>query len=154
MATSDPTYRLILCGSGPITEYINACAKTDSRIENLGRVSREDAVRLQKSVSLLVNPRQPNGGITRYSFPSKTMEYMSSGTPMIGYRLEGIPDEYFDFMVVPDDLSVEALTMAIEHELSMPEDCLSEKGEKAKKFIIENKSAKAQVSKIINFMHN
>lgn len=73
---------------------------------------------------------------------------------MIGYRLEGIPDEYFDFMVVPDDLSVEALTMAIEHELSMPEDCLSEKGEKAKKFIIENKSAKAQVSKIINFMHN
>lgn len=154
MATSDPTYRLILCGSGPITEYINACAKTDSRIENLGRVSREEAVRLQKSVSLLVNPRQPNGGITRYSFPSKTMEYMSSGTPMIGYRLEGIPDEYFNYMVVPDDLSVEALTSAIEHELSMPEDCLSEKGEEAKRFIIENKTAKVQVAKIIDFINN
>ena len=154
MATSDPTYRLILCGSGPDTDYINTCAKTDSRIDNLGRVSREDSVRLQKSVSLLVNPRQPNDGITKYSFPSKTMEYMSSGTPMIGYRLEGIPDEYFEYMVVPEDLSVEALTSAIEHELSMPEDYLSEKGEDAKRFILENKSAKAQVAKIINFINN
>ena len=152
MKTSDPDFRLILCGSGPCTEYIEECAKTDSRIDLRGRVTREEAVRLQKSVTLLVNPRKPEGGITRYSFPSKTMEYMSSGTPMIGYRLEGIPEEYFDHMIVPESLTEDALVQTIDHWLSLDDDILAAKGAGARTFILSNKTAKAQVRKIIDFM--
>ena len=152
MATSDPQFRLILCGSGPCSDYINSCIQKDARIMNLGRIRREEVVRLQKSVALLINPRQPNNDITRYSFPSKTLEYMSSGTPMIGYRLEGIPNEYFQYMIVPDDLTQTALTCVIERELSLSEEALSYKGAVARDFILENKTAKIQVSKLIDFI--
>lgn len=152
MKTTDPDFRLILCGSGPCTEYIEACAKKDSRIDLRGRVTREEAVRLQKSATLLVNPRRPGGGITRYSFPSKTMEYMSSGTPMIGYRLEGIPDEYFEYMIIPDGLTENDLARTIEHWLSLDDDVLHSKGSSARDFILLNKTAKAQVKKIIDFI--
>ena len=152
MKTTDPDYRLILCGSGSCTGYIEACAKTDTRIDLRGRVTREEAVRLQKSVTLLVNPRKPEGGITRYSFPSKTMEYMSSGTPMIGYRLDGIPEEYFHHMIVPEGLTEEALAQTIDHWLSLDDDVLSVKGARARNFILSSKTAKEQVRKIIEFI--
>lgn len=152
MATKNPSFRLILCGSGPCDSYIDLCAKHDPRIENRGRVSRDEVIRLQKSVALLVNPRQPNGGITKYSFPSKTMEYMSSGTPMIGYRLEGMPDEYFQYIEVPDDLTADALTRTIEKVLSQPDEFLSAKGESARSFILQNKSAKIQVARLMDFL--
>lgn len=152
MRTTDPEFSLILCGSGPCSGYIAECAKIDSRIKLLGRVDRDEAVRMQKSVAMLINPRQPNGGITRYSFPSKTMEYMSSGTPMIGYRLEGIPDEYFEYMYVPDDLTEEALARTIDQVLTLQEDALALKGVSARKFILKNKTAKVQLEKLIDFI--
>ena len=152
MLTPDPSFRLVLCGSGPCSSYIDACTKQDPRIENRGRIGRDEAVRLQKSVTLLVNPRQPNGGITKFSFPSKTMEYMSSGTPMIGYRLEGIPNEYFEHMIIPDDLTDDSLAQAIEHGLALDDDVLCNMGDKARNFILMNKSAKAQVRRILDFI--
>lgn len=152
MKTSDPMFRLVLCGSGPCTEYIESCAEKDSRIDLRGRVTREEAVRLQKSASLLVNPRRPGESITRYSFPSKTMEYMSSGTPMIGYRLEGIPDEYFEHMIVPDNITEDALTKTIERVLSLDKDVLAAMGESAKDFILNKKNAKSQVLKMLDFL--
>lgn len=154
MMTSGDDFRLILCGSGPCSDYISSCAAKDSRIELRGRVSRDEAVGLQKSVSLLVNPRQPNGGITKYSFPSKTMEYMSSGTPMIGYRLEGIPDEYFQYIYVPENMTVESLAHMIEQVLTLPEDVLRAKGAAAREFILKNKTAQAQLRKLIDFINS
>lgn len=152
MKTTDPTFRLIICGSGPCSEYIETCARKDLRIDFRGRVTREEAVRLQKSVTLLINPRRPDGCITRYSFPSKTMEYMSSGTPMIGYRLEGIPNEYFEHMIIPDDLTDDSLAQAIEQGLALDDDVLCNMGDKARNFILMNKSAKAQVRRILDFI--
>ena len=38
-----------------------------------------------------VNPRQNNEEFTKYSFPSKTMEYLASGVPVVAYKLDGIP---------------------------------------------------------------
>lgn len=152
MATSDPQFRLMLCGSGPCSDYIETCAEKDHRINALGRLNRNEVLRLQQSVALLVNPRQPNGGITRFSFPSKTIEYMSSGTPMIGYKLEGIPTEYFDYMSIPENLTVEALAFTIERELSLPDDVLSVKGAVARDFILHNKTAEMQVAKLMEFI--
>ena len=152
MKTTDPTFRLIICGSGPCSEYIETCAKEDSRIDFRGRVTRDEAVRLQKSVTLLVNPRRPDGGITRFSFPSKIMEYMSSGTPMIGYRLEGIPNEYFEHMIIPDDLTEDSLAQAIERGLAFDDDVLCNMGDKARNFILMNKGAKSQVRRILDYV--
>ena len=152
--TRNPNFRLIICGGGASALYVKNIASSDSRITYKGKVEREEAVQLQRESTLLINPRIPNGDITKYSFPSKTMEYMTSMTPMIGYHLEGIPEEYYEHMYTPRDLSVEALTDCINETLSLPLDILQKKAEKAKIFIAENKSSKAQVKRIIDFLNN
>lgn len=152
--TTNPYYRLIICGIGSEESYIIEQQKYDKRIVFLGNISRDEAVNLQQTSSVLVNPRKPNGGITKFSFPSKTMEYLSSGTPMIGYYLEGIPDDYHPFIYSPKDMSVESMTDEIEEMLSMSDEELMQKGRMAYDFIKNNKTSKSQVARIIDFVFN
>ena len=154
LLTQDPNYRLVLCGYGDenLIDYIKQMSQKDLRIQFLGRVDREEAVRLQREATVLINPRQPNGAITKYSFPSKTMEYMTSGTPMIGYKLEGIPEEYYDNMYTIEDNKIETLAKCIDEVLSLSQTDLNEKARKAFEFIKNNKTSQMQVRKIIDFL--
>lgn len=143
---------LWICGGGTCSEYIKEKAEVDSRIKFFGYVQRNDALEMQKKAKFLINPRQPNGGITKYSFPSKTMEYLASGTPMIGYQLEGIPSEYYQYYYTPEDLSVESLTSVIEDAFDKPEAELQKMASCAQEFILQKKNSKAQVAKILDFL--
>lgn len=150
--TVNERYRLIICGIGACESYIREEAEKDSRIVFLGNLKREEAVMEQYKATALINPRPPIEEITRFSFPSKTMEYLSSGTPMIGYQLEGIPEEYYDYFFSPKDISVEQLATIIDEVLSMDDGELREWGEKAFDFIKGKKNSKVQVGRIINFV--
>jgi len=145
--------RLIICGAGPLEKQVKEASKLDNRIIFKGLVTREEVLVLQNQATLLINPRRPDGEITRYSFPSKTMEYLSSGTPMIGYKLEGIPSEYYDYYYTIDDLSEGTLISTIEYILSRPLSELETKARSAFNYIMNNKTAEAQVKKIIDFMN-
>mgnify|MGYP003303651866 CR=1 FL=1 len=42
-----------------------------------GKIDRSQVLALQRSATVLVNPRRNNEEYTKYSFPSKTMEYLA-----------------------------------------------------------------------------
>lgn len=147
-----PNVKLTICGDGPLKQMILDAAKDDYRIDFRGLVSRETAVQLQKDATLLINPRQPDDGITKYSFPSKTMEYLSSGTPMIGYKLDGIPKEYYSYYYTIEDTDEETLISTLNEVLTKSSLELNEKAMSAYNFIFREKSAKAQAAKILNFI--
>lgn len=149
---SNPNVRLIICGAGSLEIMVKEAAMEDNRIIYKGVITRKEAVLLQSKATLLINPRRPDGEITRFSFPSKTMEYLASGTPMIGYRLEGIPAEYYNYYYTIDDLSEDSLINTIEYVLSLPISELKAKAHSAYDFIINYKSAQVQVKKIIDFI--
>jgi len=106
----------------------------------------------KQSAMVLINPRRPDGGITKYSFPSKTMEYLLSGTPMIGYKLEGIPEEYYSYYYTVNDLNESTLVNAMRDVMSKSQNELNQKARIAFNFIQENKTSKVQVPKIIDFL--
>ena len=135
-----------------IEEYINKSAKEDSRIIFKGRVKHSEVIELQRKATVLINPRRPNGGITKYSFPSKTMEYMVSGTPMIGYKLEGIPVDYYSHMYIPKSESVGVLAECINNVLTLPTKDLNDKSMAAMQFVAQNKNPKVQVKLILDFL--
>lgn len=72
----DSNYRLILCGNGDAAEYLQKCAMEDSRIILPGQVSPEKVQEYISSAAVLVNPRPNNEEYTKYSFPSKDIEYL------------------------------------------------------------------------------
>lgn len=145
-------YRLVICGQGVLTPEIELAAKQDNRIIYKGMLPREEVLRLQQEATLLINPRRPDSEITRFSFPSKTMEYLVSGTPMIGYKLEGIPSEYYDHYYTIDGLSEECLVNAIQSTMDLPQDILDTKAKSAYNFVMQNKTAKMQTKRILDFL--
>ena len=147
LRTENPDFRLIICGQGQLSKMITEAAQKDNRVIYKGLVSRDEVLGLQHNATLLINPRKPNGGITKYSFPSKTMEYLSSGTPMLGYKLEGIPEEYYNYYYTVDDLSDETLVKTIENIMSLPQETLDEKARLAYHFIMDNKTSEIQNDK-------
>lgn len=152
MLTASSNYRLVICGLGELNSLVENATKQDSRIIYKGVLPHEEAVLLQQNATALINPRQPSATLTKYSFPSKTIEYLLSGTPMIGYHLEGIPDEYYEYFFTPSDLTIEALTDTINKVFSMSNIDLYYKAKNAQQFIIENKTAVTQVKKMLTYL--
>ena len=150
--TTNTNYRLVICGSGPLSSMISQLSSSDQRIEYLGNVQHRDVLILQRQADLLVNPRKPTVSLTRYSFPSKTIEYMASGTPMIGYKLDGIPAEYYPYMYIPEDLGTEDLANMLDMLLRQKPEVLQQFGTKAKEFIKKNKDASSQLRRVMRFL--
>ena len=147
-----PNYRLWICGGGDMQERVAEAAKSDRRITFFGYVPKKTINELQQKATILVNPRQNNDEFTKYSFPSKTMEYMLSGKPVVMYKLDGIPDEYDRYLtyVTEDDAASFADAMMKTCELSSKE--RDEIGNMAKDYVAEKKNSVAQTEKILNLM--
>ena len=152
MDISNPTCCLMICGEGETKGEIMLSARKDKRIIYKGLLPRHEILALQKQADLLVNPRTPEGVFTRYSFPSKTMEYLASGTPTLLYRLPGIPEEYFDYCFVVEGLGVEALRVKMEKVLSLSREELHMIGKRARNFVLEQKNPIQQCKKIFQLM--
>lgn len=145
-------YRLIICGAGGAQAEICDKAKEDPRIIYKGQLPREEVLKLQRMSNLLVNPRTPEGEFTKYSFPSKTMEYLASGVPTLLYKLPGIPEEYYNYCFTVDGLSVENLASKIGSVLSMKKETLADFGMKAREFILTQKNPQKQCKKILDLI--
>lgn len=152
MKIKDDSLELVICGAGEAEVEIVKAAQSDSRIIFKGQLPREEVLQLQLQATLLVNPRTPEGEFTKYSFPSKTMEYLASGIPTLMYRLPGIPDEYFEHAYVIDELGDEALSAKMKEILAKPQSELDEFGRKAKVFISEEKNPVQQCKKILQLL--
>ena len=120
-----PNTELWLFGDGTAVEEIQKRAEVNQNIRYFGRVSREEILKREKEATLLVNPRSPKDSYTQYSFPSKTIEYMYSGTPLLTTKLSGIPAEYLDYVFVSEDNTEPALDRALIRVLSMTDEQLS-----------------------------
>ena len=140
--------RLIICGAGDGLDHILEVAKKDQRIQFLGTVSNEEARKLQKRAFVLVNPRSNKEEYTKFSFPSKTMEYMATGRPVLMYKLNGIPDEYDDYIYyIGDDM-----TASIQQIASEDPEKLATRGEKGKQFVLGCKNRNRQAEKILDLL--
>lgn len=150
----DQNVCLYICGTGDSQTEVERMVKIDDRIRYFGSVSREKALQLQSEASLLVNPRQNVGEYTKYSFPSKNLEYLSSGVPLVAYKLDGISDEYDPYIFYVRDNTVEALQETIEKVLTFSKRDRDAFGEKAREFVLNNKNEVVQAKKILDMIRS
>ena len=149
----DPSYRLIICGVGDSEQKIKDMAQKDCRITYLGQLPRNEVLKLQAQATVLINPRQNNEEFTKYSFPSKNLEYLSSGVPFLAYKLDGIPDEYDNYILYIEDNEIETLKNKIVEVCSMEEHKRKYIAEKARVFVNEKKNEICQTAKILNLIN-
>jgi glycosyltransferase involved in cell wall biosynthesis len=80
------------------------------------------------------------------------MEYMASGTPVVTTRLPGMPEEYYDYVFLFDDETVEGFTNTFNNILSLPKITLVEKGLKCKEFVIRRKNNIIQTERVLELL--
>lgn len=143
---------LWLFGEGTAVEEIKKRAERNCKIRYWGRKERWEILKYEKRATLLINPRNVEDEFTKFSFPSKTIEYMLSGTPLITTKLEGIPDSYFEYLFVAEDNKVMTLTNAMRQALSLSMEELDDFGVCAKEYIVREKNAINQTRRIVDFI--
>lgn len=145
---------LWLFGDGNAVDTIEQRAAKNPAIRYFGRKNRDEILEFERKATLLVNVRSVDEEFVKYSFPSKTIEYMLSGTPLLTTKLPGIPQEYFDHVFPVENNTVECLSAGIQNALSNTQQKLWEFGSDARSFIENEKNCKVQSGKILRFLHD
>lgn len=149
---TDKNLQLWFFGSGPFVNHIEKYSRKDSRICYKGLVLNEDLAEILTKATLLINPRPTFGEYTKYSFPSKNLEFMSTGTPLITTRLESIPQDHFPHLFFFDDDSVEGLYFGLNNVLKLDRHELHAFGIRAKDFVVNEKNNIVQAGKLIKIL--
>ena len=102
--------------------------------------------------TLLVNPRPTHEEFVKYSFPSKTMEYMASGTPVLTTKLPGMPKEYYEYVDFIHSETPDGVAQALKQVLSLTDETLFEKGCRAREFVLKHKNNVVQARKILKML--
>ncbi len=142
--------RLWICGDGNARSFVTRAAGNDSRIKFHGVVDHSESLHLQHAATVLVNPRTPVGSYVKYSFPSKTLEYLAAGKPVIMHALPSVPNEYYQFLYIPKTSDAAGLAQTINDVCNMNISELESLGMAAKNFISKKKSPEHQLKKILN----
>lgn len=149
-----PDARLHIYGPGNYVPELQKIAAEDSRIFYGGMLLSAQVVEKEMAATLLVNPRLTGAEYVKYSFPSKTMEYMSTGTPVLTTRLPGMPEEYLPYVFLIDEETARGVAEALKSVLEQPDEALFEKGMAARNFILTQKNNIIQGKKILSMLES
>ena len=145
-------YSLVICGDGDFAAELRKIANNHPQIVFVGAVPHDTVVAMEKSATLLVEPRPSHTVIAKMSFPSKIIEYMASGTPVLVTNIPSFEEAYRQYQYRIEEESIEGIATALSQTLSLSEDALKEKGNDAKAFVLNNKTITKQCEKIINLI--
>ena len=77
---------------------------------------------------------------------------MASGKPVVMSKLDGIPEEYDQYLIYAKDSSANALADALKQVLDMSEEERGAFGQRAQDFIVCNKNSIVQAQKIVKLI--
>jgi glycosyltransferase involved in cell wall biosynthesis len=149
-----PADRFVLrvAGGGPMASRIQRTAKSCKNIEYLGMLSADQLWHSMCSADLLVNPRPTGSHLARSSFPSKTLEYLATGTPVLSTRLDAMSDDYSHILLFAKSDDVGGLALAIREAAEAPIDRLKLLGDAGRAFVLQHRSIEAQGRRIAAFL--
>lgn len=139
---------LHIYGAGNYEHEIERICKNQKNIIFGGSRPNEYILKEERKAMLLVNPRPNEGEYVKYSFPSKTLEYMASGTPVLMTKLTGLPKSYEEYIYLIEKETVEGYREALQRVLTLDRAELLKKGERAQQYVRENKTGKIQAERI------
>lgn len=143
---------LHIYGMGDFADALGNICREHPNINYFGVVPNELVVREQARATLLINPRPSKEEYTKYSFPSKNLECMASGTPLLSTDLPCMPEEYRDYVFIAYDETVVGFAKRIKTILQMQREELHRVGIKAKEFVLAEKNNIVQAKKVLKLL--
>lgn len=139
-------------GDGDYKAELESVCKENPSLKYMGISPNCEIVHEEQHAALLVNPRPTAPEYTKYSFPSKNMEYMASGTPVMTTLLPGMPKEYYPYVYKIEDETPNGVAKTLNEFFSLDKTIRYDVGKRAREFVLNNKSNVVQAKKIIDFI--
>ena len=143
---------LHIYGEGEYEEELRELCKGHPTLRFFGLLPNEQVVEAERKASLLINPRPTGEEYTKFSFPSKNMEYMASGTPLLTTCLPGMPREYEQYVYLLREETSEAMARELRKLLGKTPEELFYFGQKAKAFVLAEKNNIKQAQRICGLL--
>ena len=147
-----PNTRLEIYGPGDYVTELQHIARDHANVFYGGMLLNTEIVAKEQEATLLVNPRPTHEEFVKYSFPSKTMEYMASGTPVLTTRLPGMPREYYPYVYFIEEESSSGIASALKQVLNNSDEELFQKGSDARTFVLEERNNVIQAKKLLEML--
>lgn len=147
-----PRFRLWITGDGELEPVVRHAAAVDTRIQYFGKLSRRDLLSRYTSADVLVNPHSTVLLTARYVFPSKLLEYLATGLPVITTATPEIAAEYGDLCTVLDREEPQALADAIMQVAGVPAAERLKHSRAARLAVIERRAWKRQGCRLVQFL--
>jgi glycosyltransferase involved in cell wall biosynthesis len=148
----DVSYRLVIAGDGPLRKTVEDAAARDSRIQYLGYLQFEEVLELYKKASVLICMRMTKKLNTKYFFPSKIMEYLASGVPVVSTCTNHIEEEFKGLLYFLKDETPEGLASLIPQIANSDPKERRELARKARAFMAAKKTWDAQGRRLADFI--
>jgi glycosyltransferase involved in cell wall biosynthesis len=143
---------LKLFGRGELEEKIKALAESLDCIQYGGFIGSDKLIPELCSADLLINPRPTQDAFAVMSFPSKLIEYLAIGSPVLTTRIASIPDSYKPYFFFIDDESEEGIRESILRVINMDFAYREKHALQGQEFIQTEASEMAVGNKIAGFI--
>lgn len=115
-------YELQIYGKGPEESLVRQYQERYPHIRLMGYVPYTQMPAIMAGADLLINPRIDNPLTDVFGFPSKMVEYLLSGTPVLTTRFAALPEDYLPFIHTIEEQNAVGIAAAIETVFHTPED--------------------------------
>ncbi len=78
-----------ITGKGPLEEQVRQMAAEDERIHYQGHLVYTEYIETLQKADILINPRNMNMPENQNNFPSKIMDYLAAGKPVVSTKFVG-----------------------------------------------------------------
>lgn len=144
--------KLVLAGSGPLDKYIEEMAEEDYRILYLSQISKEKNIAYMRNSIANINPRPLDKKLDEESVPSKLIEYLSIGTPVISTKYPKLYSLFKDDVTWIDGNDLISMKIALEsYDISKQEEHLK-KAATARRKVFEFYGLNVQAESIDHFL--
>lgn len=149
---NNPDISLYICGHHGDKEKLKAATKGCSNIKNLGLLPVNKVLEFEKTAIACINPRPFSEDLDRFSIPSKTLEYMSMGRPVISVRNTILMRKFPSEVIWIDSASSADIKNAMRNVLSMSEEEKNKLGKEAKNRVTDLYSISSVSKNIQQFL--
>ncbi|MDD2284086.1 MAG: glycosyltransferase [Paludibacter sp.] len=149
----DPHLRLHLTGKCD-NERLLKLFRSDPRIHFFGFVTEKMLAKLQSETFAFVNFYLPDDGSTSGKFPSKILEYMSFGKPVLSTETAGVAPEYNKFVSFFDANNPSSFQSALHNLRTLAPEKNADQQQKVFKFLKINKAWSIQGRRLQKFIDN
>lgn len=136
----DTSVVLHVYGGGALADVVSRVARSSSNIVYHGKVSSAAMAAVQQEAFLLINPRPIANPVSDVAFPSKVLEYMASGTPVLSTRLPCFSSEYDELLFFAETGTPAELGQLIDKIASLSGAERQGRGARAREFVHEHRT--------------